>query len=541
MESWKGSVPVDRYCDLVMKGGITSGVVYPSAIATLAQVYRFKSIGGTSVGAIAAVLTAAAEYRRWKGNGDISGFDELAKLRTELGEKGKLISMFQPVPGCRRLFKVLVTALNARNHLTRFWLIVLGLMRGYWLVSALSVAIAAGIGMLSASVCAGVLSWFVSWLALTGWSIRSDLSGPVVDAGYGLCSGRDEPPAEGRKRDPRAPRALMPWLHDLVQRVAGLNETADPLTFRDLWTAGGDRFPPLWLPGAQPHAIELRLFTTNVSHGRPYLLPFDSETKPLYYLRSELKRCVPDEIEAFLEKKWNALAEKPPLPRDADPELRVLPCAEDLPIVLAARMSMSFPLLFTAVPLWAGHDCRWACSQPPKRASVASGLRRCWFSDGGISSNFPVHLFDDLLPLWPTFGIQLDSLPHDAPEHEAKDMVLLPHSYDSGYEERWNTFDRQNGYASFSGFLFAVVGTMQNWNDNTLSRMPGVRDRVVRLGTFEHEGGLNLDMKPEVVKCLSERGEEAAKALLARYGPQPDGRPWGAAGTTSAGFASACC
>ena len=43
--------PDDRFCDLVMKGGITSGIVYPKAIALLSKHYRFKSIGGTSAGA----------------------------------------------------------------------------------------------------------------------------------------------------------------------------------------------------------------------------------------------------------------------------------------------------------------------------------------------------------------------------------------------------------------------------------------------------------------------------------------------------------
>jgi len=35
-------------CDLVMRGGITSGIVYPRAIAKLAETYNFRSIGGTS-------------------------------------------------------------------------------------------------------------------------------------------------------------------------------------------------------------------------------------------------------------------------------------------------------------------------------------------------------------------------------------------------------------------------------------------------------------------------------------------------------------
>jgi len=46
-------------CDIVMKGGITSGVVYPGAIISLAKRYRFRSIGGTSAGAIAAAIAPA--------------------------------------------------------------------------------------------------------------------------------------------------------------------------------------------------------------------------------------------------------------------------------------------------------------------------------------------------------------------------------------------------------------------------------------------------------------------------------------------------
>ena len=45
-------------CDIVMKGGVTSGTVYPLAIVELARQYRFSRIGGTSAGAIAAAVTA---------------------------------------------------------------------------------------------------------------------------------------------------------------------------------------------------------------------------------------------------------------------------------------------------------------------------------------------------------------------------------------------------------------------------------------------------------------------------------------------------
>jgi hypothetical protein len=41
-------------CDLIMKGGITSGVVYPLTACQLAKRYRFRRLGGASAGAIAA-------------------------------------------------------------------------------------------------------------------------------------------------------------------------------------------------------------------------------------------------------------------------------------------------------------------------------------------------------------------------------------------------------------------------------------------------------------------------------------------------------
>ena len=51
-------------CDLVMKGGATSGVVYPGAVQEIASKFNLVGIGGTSAGALGAVVAAAAEYRR---------------------------------------------------------------------------------------------------------------------------------------------------------------------------------------------------------------------------------------------------------------------------------------------------------------------------------------------------------------------------------------------------------------------------------------------------------------------------------------------
>jgi len=105
-------------CDIVMKGGITSGVVYPHAVCELAQTYRFKSIGGTSAGAIAAAATAAAELGRAEG-----GFNELARLPAWIGSGRNLLDLFQPQRSTRRLYAVVRSAASGgplRAASTRF-------------------------------------------------------------------------------------------------------------------------------------------------------------------------------------------------------------------------------------------------------------------------------------------------------------------------------------------------------------------------------------------------------------------------------------
>ena len=66
-----------------MKRGITSGIVYPALVLTLSRDDRFRCIGGTSAGAIAAAVRAAAEYGR-----KAKGFEKLDQVREHLGQGG---------------------------------------------------------------------------------------------------------------------------------------------------------------------------------------------------------------------------------------------------------------------------------------------------------------------------------------------------------------------------------------------------------------------------------------------------------------------
>src|SRR5947209_8162684 len=91
-----------KECDLVMKGGVASGIVYPQAILTLAERYRLRSVGGTSAGAIAAALAVAAEYGRESG-----GFERLDAIRAGLLRRGAIKELFQPTARTKPLWETI--------------------------------------------------------------------------------------------------------------------------------------------------------------------------------------------------------------------------------------------------------------------------------------------------------------------------------------------------------------------------------------------------------------------------------------------------
>src|SRR5215210_3658691 len=111
-------------CDIILKGGITSGVVYPLAVTELARTYRLRNIGGTSAGAIAAALAAAAEHGRGNPQG---GFPRLAKIPDFLAEK--LVSLFQPSPTARPAFQTLLTWISPGGKIRKALLTLWNLIR----------------------------------------------------------------------------------------------------------------------------------------------------------------------------------------------------------------------------------------------------------------------------------------------------------------------------------------------------------------------------------------------------------------------------
>ncbi|HEX4253147.1 MAG TPA: hypothetical protein VH008_35120 [Pseudonocardia sp.] len=526
-----GEYPADPplECDVIMKGGITSGVIYPLAVCELAKVYRLRSVGGASAGAIAAAAAAAAEFGRESG-----GFEALARVPAELtvaspAGGSTLFRLFQPDPRTAGLFAVCTAGLG-HSGLRQLAAVLVALLR--WFALAALVGALPGVAVLAtglagdgvarvAATVGGVVLLVAGALVGAGVGLSRRVGRVLPDHEYGLCSGM---PANGR---PRRAEALTPWLHATLQRLAGRADGA-PLTFGDLRSRG----------------CELRMMTTNLTRRQPLAMPWAG--KEYFFDPARFRALFPEDVVRWLEEhpppvcggpaaRWSTgLLRAQALP------LRPLPLADELPVLVAARMSLSFPLLIAAVPLHAvdynlaanqsarSEADRWRTRHPGGSPADAAAALPCprfavnWFSDGGICSNLPVHFFDRPLPVRPTFAIDLQPFPAGQARAAAEaDNTSLPEVNQAGRLRRWSVFPTTGlgGLAAFGG---AILDSARGWVDESLLVMPGYRDRVVTVYYDDHEGGLNLDMPPEVVEGLSARGRAGADKLVARFaGPTP--------------------
>jgi hypothetical protein len=146
----------------------------------------------------------------------------------------------------------------------------------------------------------------------------------------------------------------------------------------------------------------------------------------------------------------------------------------------------------SAVRLWSPH---------PKRSAE---VMENWFSDGGISSNFPIHFFDSWLPAHPTFGIDLQEFPDWDTDARA---VHLPTAEGGKPHPHWTRVE------GIGGFFRQIGDVLENWRDSMQTELPGFRDRVCQVRLRRDEGGLNLDMPDETIAALVERGAEAGREI----------------------------
>ncbi|MET0520525.1 MAG: hypothetical protein ABW156_00915, partial [Jiangellaceae bacterium] len=520
-------------CDLVMKGGITSGVVYPLAVCELATVYRLRSVGGSSAGAIAAAAAACAELGRASG-----GFAKLATLPDDLtatvdGQDSRLFTLFQPQPKMRRLFGLVTSGLGTTG-MTRTRAMLGAALRSWLpyavLGSALGLAILVfGFFLDDAArwVCmfAGLLLALVGLAIGIGFGVFRDI-GQIPAAGFGLSSGNTPPGAKNP--------ALTPWLHSTFQQLAGRTDDDPPVTFGDLDDAG----------------ISLQLMTTNLSRRQPISMPW--ATQDYFFEPKHFRTLFPEQVVARMEA-----AAPPPITTELDwhsavrriqrQPLLAFPSRQDLPIVVAVRMSLSFPGLIAAVPLHAVDFSRqenkdanesartWRTSHPqatPEEGAVGIAplkTMRNWFSDGGICANLPLHFFDSALPRRPTFAINLAPFPHGVEKSANElDNSYLPTGNAAGLSRR-QTELKEEGVAALKQFGSSIIDTARTWVDEGQQFVPGYRDRIVTVFHDGQEGGMNLNMQPQVVTGLSNRGRGAAERLAEAFaGDQPGVVPtWG--------------
>lgn len=542
-----------RECDLVLEGGIAGGVVYPRAVLEIARTHRLRSLGGASAGAIAVALAAAAEFARAHDrHGPGLGFAGLAAVDVELRRPGLLRSLFSPraesaplLDFVARLFAEKAARdadaprMDGRDRLApedglfdrwqkkwrraRPWLRALGhFERG----RAIGGLVGGGLGLLATSpmligaVTGGSLPGLVagavlSTLAFAGGAVLGGAVGAIDEAftlvetnlrperNFGLCPGvsrANEPESGGGDTSNEAPVALFDWLHRHVQGIAGLGPDDPPLTFEALEHVPGHR------------AITARMVTTNLNAQRAHRVPFEDD-ELFVYRRADLAGVLPPAIVAALEKESQV---RPPcagrceLPPGG--EYAWLPAGGRLPVVVGVRLSMSFPLVFAAVRLYM---VRSSASRRGGPLVPERDLVECWFSDGGICNNFPLQFFDVWFPDRPTFGINLADAPLAG---SALRDVAGPRGDTPTIERRATDDERRDDWVAHElrgpgDFLSALAETLLAHRDNALTRLAGYRERVATVRLGSGEGALNLDMPPEVIDGLGERGRAAARAL----------------------------
>jgi predicted acylesterase/phospholipase RssA len=549
-------------CDLIMKGGITSGVVYPDAACRLATRYRLKLLGGSSAGAIAAAFAAAAEHGRSCDGSAVqvdagmaatqaqSGFARLHRVPRELG--ASLGELFQPSPATKALYQVMsvwlkpeqrkrkggdrADAVSLRKvHGPKKVLPVLRRVAASWgrvvasapwsfvgvLLLALLPLIIASVGVQSASFVSANWPWLIALLVV--WLLASL---PVATAaaaarlllrtlkamdtnGFGICDGHTQDPTVKHK-------PLTDWMAATIDELAGVSK---PLTFGDLWGDQATRKRAELLKPRQAGevvtakdwreftpAVDLKVMTTNLTFRRPYAFPF-SDDSHFYFCEKCWRACFPDNVMNHLIHCTKTEHHHISAALDGeDPSTVEMRCPRHHTLVRPLPDVADMPIV---VGVRLSLSFPGLISAVPlmcvdySRTSGNRALIFSWFSDGGIASNFPMHFFDSPWPRRPTFGIDLQGIHPDLPD----ELVWRPANGSSV------PFPRSHSLTSVIEFFSSMVRTMQNWADATQITLPGYRDRVTEVRIHKDEGGMNLQMPEPAITKLAAQGSAAACAF----------------------------
>lgn len=577
-----------KECDLIMKGGITSGIVYPPLVIKLSRKYRFRNVGGTSAGAIAAAVTAAAEHGRRFGGLGGRAFKQLNAVKDWLGEGSHLRNLFQPTPKTRPLLDIFLyfTAEECKGWNRSPWEAVKTVRQALkekdtaafedgsreWQMKGHAGGFGAALALSAFSIllyyifAAAVLQRDVSWtdslmplliliitatvvMGIAGNWVGGIIAGvkhlyqiithDLTENRFGICDG-----LSGDRPSNIPP--LTEWLDRQINILAGLPAGGEPLTFGQLWQQKKE---------TDSKQIDLTMVTSNLSQGRPYVLPFEG-TLFLFSVK-EFGDLFPPNVMKHMKKHGSAvkvIKNGPVTTRYKAPEgYLFLPDAADFPVIVATRMSLSFPVLISAIPLYTimpDNEVIEAQRNGQEGTLSERHMQKNLFSDGGICSNFPIHFFDSWLPRRPTFGINLTSLPESKlddyePENRLKSykdetkkkMEVQIDNYSlvteqSAVEISSKGKKKETSQAVFlpgirdevlptwvdipslPRFLGEIFNIAQNYRDNTQAQLPGYRERIVSIALSDKEGGLNLEMDPKIIQEVVIKGELAGDKLL---------------------------
>jgi len=525
-------------CDLVLKGGAASGFIYSGTIVELARTYRLQSIGGTSAGAGAAGVAAAAEYGRRSGNPEAWGYAGIEHVPGWAAERTangwtRLKHLFGPDPETARLYEVVSAPFSAyegggfgrafRAALRGYWR---GAVGGFgiatavaaWLLWSLAPPLAPAIGIIALAVLVGVLLT----LGFAGYALWQDVTVVLPRNHFGLCSAKS--PAGGGDD---APERMTDWLYGLYQRLAGRPMDA-PLTFGDLWQARrreGER------------GIALSLMSVNLSLGRPVRITCDDERTTLeededyFFDPADFARLFPEPVVTAMERAAGAVPDGGRTSR----RLAFPPMAQ-VPVIVGVRMSFALPVLFSAVRLYKRDASRLPVERAAGKPLPEAALEPCWFADGGVCTSLPIHLFDKPMPRWPTFAVNLRRTHPDASGKDAAPLrVWMDHEFARGPAEGWlrewwkridldavpgdptrfrHDVAPRTQLARLLGSMFA---TAIGWVDGAHLRLATCRDRVAHVCLDAAEGAFNVDTDPAAIERLAQYGRRAGEKLVQRF------------------------
>jgi len=341
------------------------------------------------------------------------------------------------------------------------------------------------------------LSWLIGfYLSLKFQDIKR-----LTENNFGLCSGKTQKTSHGKL-------AFSDWIAAKINTVAGLEY--------------GDGHIPLLVGDIEDYGINIATMTSDLSSRRPYKLPLKNRYH--YFKVDEFQVLFPDWILGHLINFSDKLASARKLEQKDDyvplPKgYHYFIYGPETPLHLVVRMSLSFPFLISAIPLYrVDYETR---SEDKGKLNVVKPkydyLKKCTFSDGGISSNFPIHFFDSLLPNRLTFGVTLDSNKRYKSEAYDNDRIKIrDHGFNT--EER-----RVEVIPSAAGFLSSLRNTSANWKDNLQTQLHGYAERIVTIRlNSKSEGGINLNMPKQTVAQLKQYGQDAGKELVRKFHQNSD-------------------